>query len=103
MAASGPASSSAGGSAASGASGLAYRLHRAATGLTSDHLVFTTSVGGQTIRGTGDQSCTCGAWYNTAGQQLRDDWTHNPAWRDNDVDDMEGYEQACLRNEAHTR
>lgn len=55
------------------------------------------------FRGTGDQSCTCGAWYNTAGQQLRDDWTDNPAWRDDDVDDMEGYEQSCLRSEAHTR
>lgn len=45
-------------------------------------------------RGQGDVSCdTCGAWYNAAGQRLRDDWMGNDSWRYDDVDDMEGYER----------
>ena len=41
----------------------------------------------------------CGAEYNAGGQRLRDNWRSNRSWSDDDVDDMEGYEQACLREE----
>ncbi len=51
-------------------------------------------------RGEGDQLCTCGAWYNAFGARLRDDWTSNPAWRDDDVDDLEGFELSQLAAEA---
>ena len=53
-------------------------------------------------RGTSDQSCTCGAQYNAAGQRLRDDWMNNPAWRDDELGDMEGYELACLAKETRS-
>lgn len=39
-------------------------------------------------RGQGDQTCDCGAEYNASGQRLRDDWRSNPAWDDDDIDDM---------------
>lgn len=51
-------------------------------------------------RGMTDQQCSCGAWYNAGGQRLRDNWYDNPSVHDDDVDDLEGYEQACLRAEA---
>lgn len=50
-------------------------------------------------RGLGDVTCRCGASYNSFGQRLRDGWAENPAWRYDDVDDMEGYELACLARE----
>lgn len=50
-------------------------------------------------RGQGDVSCSCGAQYNAAGQRLRDDWQGNPSWRDEDVDDMEGFERQQLAKE----
>lgn len=50
-------------------------------------------------RGDGDQTCICGASYNAFGQRLCDDWRNNRAWTDEDVDDLEGYERACLRAE----
>jgi hypothetical protein len=51
-------------------------------------------------RGQGDQTCSCGAWYNASGQRLRDDWTDNPAGGDDDLDDLEGFERQSLRREA---
>lgn len=51
-------------------------------------------------RGLGDVTCRCGASYNSCGQRLREDWAENPAWRYDDVDDLEGYELACLAREA---
>ncbi len=51
-------------------------------------------------RGQGDQTCDCGAEYNTFGQRLRDDWRENPAWRDGNVDDLTGYEISQLRKEG---
>lgn len=50
-------------------------------------------------RGQGDVQCSCGAWYNVGGQRLTDDWTSNPAWRDDDVDDLTGYELSKLNAE----
>lgn len=48
-----------------------------------------------------DVSCSiCGAWYNAFGQQLRDDWADNEAWRSDDVDDLEGFERQQLRAET---
>lgn len=53
--------------------------------------------------GQGDVSCpACGAWYNAGGQRLRDDWTGNPAWdQDNlqELDDLEGFERQQLAQE----
>lgn len=54
----------------------------------------------QRWRGQGDVSCGCGAWYNAGGQRLRDDWMDNPAWKYDDVDDMQGAEIAALRKES---
>lgn len=51
-------------------------------------------------RGMSDQQCTCGTWYNAGGQRLRTDWTDNPAWRNDDIDDLEGYELASLAKET---
>lgn len=47
-------------------------------------------------RGQGDVSCSCGAWYNAFGQRLRDDWAGNPAWSDDELDDLEGFERQQL-------
>ena len=44
--------------------------------------------------------CECGAWYNAGGQRLRDGWMDNPAWRDGEVDDLEGFERQQLAREA---
>lgn len=44
-------------------------------------------------RGESDVSCDrCGAEYNAAGQQLRDDWRGNMSNYDDEIGDMEGYE-----------
>jgi|GEM_PF-498333 len=44
-------------------------------------------------RGEGDVTCDrCGAEYNAAGQQLRDDWRGNSSSWDEDVSDMDGFE-----------
>jgi hypothetical protein len=43
-------------------------------------------------RGDGDVSCGCGAEYNAFGQRLRDDWRGNPAWKYDDVTDLDGFE-----------
>ena len=53
-------------------------------------------------RGTSDQTCVCGAEYNAGGQRLRDNWRDNRSWDDDDVDDLEGYERACLAAESRT-
>lgn len=34
----------------------------------------------------------CGAWFNTFGQHLRDDWAGNPSRWDEAIDDLTGYE-----------
>lgn len=45
------------------------------------------------FRGQGDVECgRCGAQYNAAGQQLRDDWRGNPSVYDDEIGDLEGYE-----------
>ena len=57
---------------------------------------------GETVerwRGQGDVSCRCGAQYNASGQRLRDDWRGNAAWRDDDIDDLEGFERQQLARE----
>lgn len=50
----------------------------------------------------GDVSCDCGAQYNGSGQRLRDDWRGNPAWSDDDMDDMEGFERQQLAAEGNS-
>ena len=37
--------------------------------------------------------CECDALYNAFGQRLRDDYYGNPSVRDDDIDDLEGYER----------
>lgn len=49
--------------------------------------------------GEDDIQCECGAWYNTFGQRLRDDWQGNPSNYDSDIGDMEGFEVQQLRKE----
>lgn len=52
------------------------------------------------FRGQGDVTCHhCGAEYNAGGQRLRDDWRGNPAWSNDEIDDLEGYELQQLRKE----
>lgn len=52
-------------------------------------------------RGQGDVSCPkCDAEYNAFGQRLRDDWRGNRSAWDDDVDDMEGFEEQQLRKEG---
>lgn len=53
-------SNAAGGNAPAGASGLAYRLHRAVNGITSNHLTLAITTGGRTIHGSGDQRLSHG-------------------------------------------
>lgn len=43
-------------------------------------------------RGQGDIQCRCGAQYNGFGQRLRDDWRNNASNWDDEVSDMDGYE-----------
>lgn len=50
-------------------------------------------------RGEDDLQCQCGAWYNTFGQRLRDDWQGNPSNYDSNIGDMEGFEMQQLRKE----
>lgn len=39
-------------------------------------------------------TCTsCGTEYNGAGQRLRSDWRGNPSLYDDEVGDLEGFEQ----------
>lgn len=51
-------------------------------------------------RGMSDVACECGAWYNAGGQRLRDNWRDNPAWNDDSISDLEGFEIECLRREG---
>lgn len=52
-------------------------------------------------RGQDDICCgRCGAWYNTFGQRLRDDWAGNPSNWDENIGDLEGYELQQLRKEG---
>ncbi len=51
--------------------------------------------------GTGDIQCACGAWYNSFGQQLRDDWQGNPSNYDENIGDLEGFEIQQLAKEQH--
>lgn len=50
-------------------------------------------------RGQSDVSCHCGAQYNASGQRLRDDWRNNRSNWDEDVSDMDGFEESQLRYE----
>lgn len=45
---------------------------------------------------SGDIDCECGRIYNAFGQRLRDDLYSrpNPSERDDNIDDMTGYEMA---------
>ena len=44
-------------------------------------------------RGESDLCCpTCGQWFNSGGQRLRDDWMGNPSLYDDEIGDLEGYE-----------
>jgi hypothetical protein len=43
-------------------------------------------------RGQSEVSCGCGAQYNAFGQRLRDDWRGNRSNYDEDVSDMDGFE-----------
>lgn len=52
--------------------------------------------------GQGDVSCSCGAWYNAGGQRLRDEWMGNPAWQDDELDDLEGYERQQTAREGRS-
>jgi hypothetical protein len=57
---------------------------------------------GETVercRGQGDIQCTCGAWYNSFGQRLRDNWMNNPSNFDEEIGDMEGFEMEMLSYE----
>lgn len=47
-----------------------------------------------------DTDCDkCGACYNVYGQRLRDNWRSNRSNYDDDVSDMDGYEEAELRRD----
>jgi hypothetical protein len=50
-------------------------------------------------RGQGDVDCHCGACYNASGQRLRDDWRNNRSNYDDEIGDMEGYEQQYAGDE----
>lgn len=53
----------------------------------------------ETYRG-GDVDCDrCSASFNGFGQRLRNDWHSNTAWRDDSVDDLEGFERSQLARE----
>jgi len=41
----------------------------------------------------------CGAWYNPFGQRLRDDWVGNTSFYDDEVSDLDGFEEQQLRKE----
>lgn len=46
-------------------------------------------------RGTGDVLChDCGQWFNAFGQRLRSDYRSNRSMYDEDVSDMDGYEDS---------
>lgn len=46
-------------------------------------------------RGQSDVDChECGACYNASGQRLRDDWRSNRSNWDENVSDMDGYEDS---------
>lgn len=41
-----------------------------------------------------DTTCSsCGQWFNSAGQRLRNDWMNNRSCWDEEVSDMDGYEE----------
>ena len=51
---------------------------------------------GETVElpsGWANQCGRCGTEYNGAGQRLRDDWRGNPSLYDDEVGDLEGFEQ----------
>lgn len=51
-------------------------------------------------RGQGDVSCRkCNAQYNAFGQRLRDDWAGNASNWDDDVSDMDGFEDQQVRKD----
>jgi len=55
-------------------------------------------------RGETDVVCpNCGTWYNSGGQQLRDDWQGNESYYDDDISDLEGFERQQSRYESSLR
>ena len=53
-------------------------------------------------RGQGDVQCSnadCDAEFNSFGQMLRRDWRSNRSNFDEDVSDLDGFEEASLRAE----
>jgi hypothetical protein len=47
------------------------------------------------FRGQSDVNChKCGQWYNSGGQRLRNDWMNNRSNWDDDVSDMDGFEES---------
>ena len=51
------------------------------------------------MRNSRDMRCECGALYNSYGQRLRDNAYLNPSNYDEEVGDMEGYEQSFYGEE----
>ena len=45
-------------------------------------------------RGMGDVTCDCGQSYNAFGQRLRSDYRSNRSMYDDEVSDMDGYEDS---------
>lgn len=46
-------------------------------------------------RGQSDVLCIgCDQWYNSGGQRLRNDWMNNRSNWDDDVSDMDGFEES---------
>lgn len=51
-------------------------------------------------RGQADVKChKCGQWFNAFGQRLRPDWQNNRSNWDEDVSDLDGYEESLIRKE----
>lgn len=50
-------------------------------------------------RGEGDVQCGNGHWYNAGGQRLRDNWMGNRSNWDDDVSDLDGYEEQMIRED----
>lgn len=54
----------------------------------------------QRYPGEGDVSCpNCDAQYNASGQRLRDDWRGNMSNYDDEIGDMEGFEDQYAGDE----
>lgn len=59
---------------------------------------------GETVtrwRGQSDVQCGCGQWYNAGAQRLRSGWRDNASSWNEDVSDLDGYEDEQLRAEVY--